>query len=77
MSAAIRKHIRESVLKTALLHQLKNGQRSPERTARNMEELLIKYSPAAAGLIHYTDLLALVKSSSPDECLDKIMRKLS
>ncbi len=77
MSVAIHKHIRESVLKTALLHQLKNGRKSPERTARNMEELLLKFNPGSDGLFHYTDLLALIKNSSPEECLDIIIRKLS
>lgn len=77
MSTAIHKHIRESVLKTALLHQLRNGQKSPERTARNLEELLQKFSPISAELFSYSDLVALIKSCSWEECLDIIMHKLS
>lgn len=77
MTVTIHKHIRESVLKTALLHQLRNGQKSPERAARNIEELLLKFSPCSMELFHYTDLLALIKSCSREECLDIIMRKLS
>ena len=77
MSTTIHKHIRESVLKTALLHQLRNGQTSPERTARNLEELLEKFSPIAAELFSYSDLVALIKSCTREECLDIIMHKLS
>ncbi len=77
MSTTIHKHIRESVLKTALLHQLRNGQKSPERTARNLEELLEKFSPITAELFSYSDLVALIKSCTREECLDIIMRKLS
>ena len=42
MSGTLHQHIRESVLKTALLHQLKNGQKAPERTARNLIEMLLE-----------------------------------
>ncbi|MBE7721130.1 hypothetical protein [Lacrimispora indolis] len=77
MSAIIHKHIRESVLKTALLHQLRNGQKSPERTARNLEELLQKFNPISAELFSYSDLVSLIKSCSWEECLDIIMHKLS
>ena len=77
MSMTIHKHIRESVLKTALLHQLKNGQKAPERTARNLIELLMKYNPAASELYTYDDLLSMIKRSSTEECLEFIMQKLS
>lgn len=77
MSAIIHKHIRESVLKTALVHQLKNGQKSLERTARNLEELLQRFSPKSGELFSYSDLVALIKSCSLEECLDIIMHKLS
>ncbi|MDR0923389.1 MAG: hypothetical protein LBT06_14000 [Hungatella sp.] len=77
MSTTIHQHIRESVLKTALFHQLKNGQKSPERTARNLEELLDKFSPISAELFSYSDLVALIKNCSREECLDIIMHKLS
>ncbi|HBD00872.1 MULTISPECIES: hypothetical protein [Clostridia] len=77
MSATIHKHIRESVLKTALLHQLRNGQKSPERTARNLEELLEKFNPLSAELFSYSDLVVLIKSCTMEECLDIIMHKLS
>lgn len=75
MSVAIHKHIRESLLKTALIHQLKNGQKSPERTARNILELLLKFTPVE--LFNYNDLLSLIKNSSREECLDIIMRKIT
>lgn len=77
MSAIIHKHIRESVLKTALLHQLRNGQKSPERTARNLEELMQKFNPMTAELVSYSDLVSLIKNCSLEECLDIIMHKLS
>jgi hypothetical protein len=77
MSEIIRKRIRESALKTALLHQLRNGRKSPERTARNLKELLEKFSPISADLFSYSDLVLLIKSCSWEECLDIIMHKLS
>ncbi len=77
MSAIIHKHIRESVLKTALFHQLKNGKKSPERTARNLEELLQKFNPISTELFSYSDLISLIKDCSWEECLDIIMNKLS
>lgn len=74
---SIHNHIRETVLKTALLHQLKNGQNSPERAARNVKELLQKFNPASPQLISYGDLLLLIKTCSKEECLDMIMQKLN
>jgi hypothetical protein len=74
MSAIIHKRIRESVLKTALIHQLRNGKKSPERTTRNILELLLKFSPNK--LFHYDELLTLIKKSSPEECLEVIMQKI-
>ena len=44
MYATMQEHLRESVFKTALFHFLKNSKKSPERTARNIEELLNKFS---------------------------------
>lgn len=77
MSVTLHNHIRESVLKTALLHQLKNGQKSPERAARNMEELLLRFQPGSMEQFHYTDLLSMIKSCTLEECLNLIMKKLS
>lgn len=77
MSVTVHKHIRESVLKTALFHQLRNGRKSPERTARNIEELLQKFSPGSMELFHDAELPVLIKSCTTEECLDIIMKKLS
>ncbi len=76
MSITLRNHIRKSVLRTALLHQLKNGVNSPERAARNIEELL-QFHSCSMGKFQYTDLLAMIKSCTLEECLNIIMKKLS
>lgn len=77
MSLTIHQHIRKSVLKTALMRMLKNGQKSPERTARNVLELLVKFNPASADLFDYSSLSSLIKTTSREECLDIILKKLS
>ncbi len=77
MSGTLHNHIRESVLKTALLHLLKNGQKAPERTARNLCELLQKFSPATSDLFTYDELLIMIKSCSRDDCLNLIIQKLA
>lgn len=77
MSGTLHKHIRESVLKTALFHQLKNGQKAPERTARNLRELLLKFSPASSELFTYEELLIMIKNCSRDDCLNLIIQKLA
>ncbi|MBE5991733.1 MAG: hypothetical protein E7247_04970 [Paenibacillaceae bacterium] len=77
MSGTLHNHIRESVLKTALFHQLKNGQKAPERTARNLRELLQKFSPASSELFTYEELLIMIKNCSRDDCLNKIIQKLA
>lgn len=77
MSLTIHQHIRESVLKTALMRLLKNGQKSPERTARNIIELLVKFNPASADLFEYSSLSSLIKTTAWEECLDMILKKLS
>ncbi|MDF2886388.1 MAG: hypothetical protein K0R23_773 [Lacrimispora sp.] len=77
MTGTLHKHIRESVLKTALLHQLKNGQKAPERTARNLRELLQKFNPASSELFTYDELLIMIKSYSRDDCLNLIIQKLA
>lgn len=77
MSLTLHQHIRESVLKTALMRLLKNGRKSPERTARNILELLVKFNPAAADLFDYSGLSSLIKTTAWEECLDVILKKLS
>lgn len=77
MSISLQEHIRESVLKTALFHMLKNGHKSPERTARNIEELLLKFNHGSGEIFHASELLTLIKSQSPEECLNTIMNRLS
>jgi len=77
MSGTLHQHIRESVLKTALLHQLRNGQKAPERTARNLIEMLLKFSPISKELFTFNELLFMIKSCSREECLNLIMQKLS
>lgn len=77
MSLNMHQHIRESVLKTALVHLLKNGGKSPERTARNIQELLLKFNPDTETVLSYLNLLSLVKSKPWEECLEIILKKLS
>ncbi len=77
MSTAIQQHLKESVLKTALYHLLRNREKSPERTARNMEELLHRFQPAAGnGLFTYENLLLLINNYSMEDCLNMIIDQL-
>ena len=78
MSASMQEHLKESVFKTALIHFLRNSKKSPERTARNIEELLVKFSPQETRKRpDYDELLRLIKTSSLEECISCIMNKLS
>lgn len=78
MAITMQEHLRESVLKTALLHLLRNSQKSPDRAARNIQELLLKFKPdAAAEYFNPEELLSLLKTCSREECLARIMDKLT
>lgn len=78
MSASMQEHLKESVFKTALFHFLKNSKKSPERAARNIEELLIKFSPLLdERLPGYAELLQLIKTSTLEECISYIMNRIS
>lgn len=78
MSASMQEHLKESVFKTALIHFLRNSKKSPERTARNIEELLVKFSPQETGRrLEYDELLQLIKTASLDDCIRFIMNRLS
>ena len=78
MSVTMQEHLRESVFKTALFHLLKNSKKSPERTARNIEELLLKFNPASGEWqLDYGELLQLIQTSSREECINYIMSKIS
>lgn len=78
MSVTMQEHLRESVFKTALFHLLKNCKKSPERTARNIEELLLKFKPANTGdSFTYSELLNLIKNFSQEDCISYIMNKIS
>ena len=78
MSATMQEHLRESMFKTALFHFLKNSKKSPERTARNIEELLNKFHPSPCECrIKYDELLQLIRTSSMEECISYIMDKVS
>lgn len=75
---SVESHLRASMLKTALLHLLKHHKSSPERTARNIQELLSRFNTDRSGSpLSYEDLLGIVKRSTPEECLDWVMNRIS
>ena len=75
---SLESHLRESVLRTALLHLMKNQNKSPERTARNIAELLsLMPNPPQKGCPQYEELLRAVQSYPGEEFLSWIMKRLS
>lgn len=74
---SVENNLRLSMLKTALFHQLKNHKKSPERTARNIEEILqlfAKVDPDKQdGLPGHKELLDLLQTHSREDCLDLIL----
>lgn len=75
---SVESHLRESMLKTALLHLLKHQKNSPDRTARNIQELLNRFpTDRFAASWSYEELLEIVKNGTRDECLDWVMRRIS
>lgn len=75
---SVENHLRESILRTALFHLLKNQKKSPDRAARNIQEVLIHYNPSGqASAYHYQELLEAVRSYPREECVNWIMSHLS
>lgn len=71
-------HLRESMLKTALFHLLKNKKKSPDRAARNIQEMLLRFNPSGkAGAYQYDNLLRIITSCSKEDCISWIMNHLS
>lgn len=74
---SVESHLRESMLKTALNHLLRNQQKSPDRTARNIQEVLARFSQADKNmLLDYEELLQIIKSFSREDCVDWIMKQI-
>lgn len=75
---SLESHLRESILRTALIHLLKNQKKSPARTARNIREMLLRFNPSGqADAYQYEDLLKAVNSCSKEDCMNWIMSHLS
>ena len=75
---SLESHLRESMLKTALLHLLKNQKKSPDRAARNIQEMLLHFNPSGrAGAYQYDDLLNVITSCPKEDCINWIMNHLS
>ena len=77
---SVENQLRLAMLKTALRHLLKNREKSPERTARNIEELLQRFEqlhPAVQGLFpDYQELLAILRSTPGEECIGQILCRI-
>lgn len=74
---SVESHLRESMLKTALIHLLRNQQKSPDRTARNIQEVLERFSQAGKNpMFDYEELLQVIKSVSREDCVDWIMKRI-
>ena len=77
---SVENHLRLAMLETALRHLLKNRKKSPERTARNMEELLQRFEqhhPAMQGMFpDYQELLSIILSSPDEECIGQILCRI-
>lgn len=77
---SVENNLRLSMLKTALLHLLKNCKKSPERTARNIEEMLQIYAQfhpnTVSDLPGHKELLELLQTHSREECIDIILHCL-
>lgn len=78
MSMSYEGRLRQSVLKTALAHQLKNMEKAPQRTVRNMREILEKFTGTVPGPAFTEEvLLKLVQEKPSQEVLDYILRNLA
>lgn len=75
---SLERRLRESMLRTALLHLLKNQKKCPERTARNILEMLLRFNPSGqADSYHYKNLIKVIGSCSREDCINWIMNHLS
>ena len=75
---SVESHLRESMLRTALLHLLKHQNNSPERVARNIQELLKRFDAGRSDSpCSYEELLDIIRHSSREECLDWVMHRIS
>lgn len=71
---SLEKHIRETILKTALLHMLKNQSKSPERICRNIRELLSSIYPEAQEIrIEDDRLLHAIKALPIDQLINWLL----
>lgn len=70
-------HIRESVLKTALVHILKNQSKSPERICRNIRELLSSIYPEMKKIPFEDDrLLNAMKDMTLEELIHWLLAQI-
>lgn len=77
---SVEDNLRLSMLKTALFHLLRNHKKSPERTARNIEELLQIYAQfhpdRKSNLPGHKELLDLLETHAREDCLDLLLHYL-
>lgn len=70
--------LRKSMLKTALRHLLNHTGKTPDRTARNIRELLeLFFSDDVPPSLSYDELLNMIMSHSSEECVSFIISRLS
>lgn len=78
---SLENRLRSAMLRTVLNHLLKNQEKSPERTARNIGEVLLKYSqlpqPADYAPIGYDELLDIIRSHSREDSIELILNRFS
>ena len=74
---SLEKHIQKTVLKTALLHLLKNPAASKERICRNIQELISGLYPQVKDFhLDDTQLADAVKRMDPEELLVWLLAQL-
>lgn len=75
---SVESHLRESMLRTALLHLLKHQNNSPERVARNIQELIKRFDTGhSRPSCPYAELLDIIRHGTREECLDWVMHRIS
>lgn len=74
---SVENHLKESILRTALFHLLKNQKKSPDRAARNILEVLLHYNPSGqAAAFQYEELRKVIASCPKEECVNWIMNHI-
>lgn len=71
-------NLKRSLFKIAIASLLKNKDKAPERTARNIQELFCRLPDSAlTAQLSQEQLIALLKEKDYNDCLDALMSVLS